>query len=56
MGREIMDEAFHLRQELAKWKNRTLECAQRACEECSEYTQKNCEKCRIKKIREEALE
>ena len=42
-----------LTQEIAKWKNRTLECANRACEECDEYSPKNCDACRITRIKEE---
>ena len=43
-----------LTNDVAKWKNRALEAAQRACDECSEYMARHCEKCRIKKIKEEA--
>ena len=40
-------------QDIAKWKNRALEAAERACFEC-ESLHKDCDKCRMKKIKEEA--
>lgn len=40
-------------QDIAKWKNRALEAAERACFEC-ENLHADCEKCRMKKIKEEA--
>lgn len=42
-----------LTQDLAKWKNRALEAAEKACFEC-ERLDANCEKCRMKKIKEDA--
>ena len=42
--------------DVAKWKNRAVEVAQVACENCEEYVEgrKNCDKCRVMKIKEEA--
>lgn len=42
-----------LYQDLAKWKNRAVEAAERACFEC-ERLDADCEKCRMKKIKEDA--
>ena len=49
---------LQLRQEAAKWKNRALEAAEKACEKCFDNRegQRICEKCRIKRIKEEAGE
>ena len=44
-----------LTQEAAKWKNRALEACEKACFHCEEYmSRKDCRKCRIQQIREEA--
>jgi len=45
-----------LMKELAKWKGRALEAAQRACENCEEYRggMVKCKGCRMKQILEEA--
>lgn len=45
-----------LMKELAKWKGRALEAAQRACENCEEYREGmvKCKDCRMKQILEEA--
>ena len=45
-----------LTQDVAKWKNRAVEVAQVACENCEEYAEghKNCGACRVLKIKEEA--
>lgn len=50
-----------MRNDLAKWRNRTLEAAFECCEKCdtisiSKGTEKtrNCDECRIMRIREEA--
>ena len=45
-----------LTQDIAKWKNRALEAASKACDECREYTPRCCNCCRIKQIKEEAEE
>ena len=47
-----------LMNEVAKWKNRALEAALRACDECDECDEMmtTCDKCRIKIIKESALE
>ena len=42
-----------LKQDVAKWKNRAVEAADRACMEC-EALHQDCEKCRMQKIKEEA--
>lgn len=49
-----MDE---LMKELAKWKTRALEAAQKACENCEEYREgmTHCKGCRMKQILEEAV-
>ncbi len=44
-----------LTQDVAKWKNRAVEAANKACWEC-EQQPKLCEKCRIKQIKEEATQ
>ena len=55
---DIMDERDlriqRLTQDVAKWKGRALEAAARACDECSEYMGRNCDQCRIKRIKEDA--
>lgn len=46
-----------LTQDVAKWKNRAMEAAERACSECEEYMSREkegCKKCRMTKIKEEA--
>lgn len=45
-----------LTQELGMWKNRAVEAAQVACDNCEEYQEdrKKCGNCRIKRIKEEA--
>ena len=47
---------LQLRQEAAKWKNRALEAAEKACDNCEKYQEgrKKCGNCRINKIWEEA--
>lgn len=40
-------------QEIAKWKGRAIEAANQACFEC-ERLDKDCKKCRMLKIKEEA--
>ena len=46
-----------LTKEVAKWRNRTAEAIERACDECDEYlSRKNtrlCAGCRIEQIRSE---
>ena len=42
-----------LTQDVARWKSRALEAANEACFEC-ERLDKDCDKCRMKKIKEEA--
>lgn len=42
-----------LTQDLARWKNRAVEAAEQACFEC-ERLDKDCSKCRMQKIKEEA--
>ena len=42
-----------LTQDVAKWKNRAVEAADRACLEC-EALHADCKKCRMTKIKEEA--
>lgn len=42
-----------LYRDLAKWKNRAVEAAEQACFEC-ERLDKDCDKCRMKKIKEDA--
>ena len=44
-----------LKQDLARWKGRALEAANKACRECDQMPV-YCEKCRIRKIKEEAGE
>lgn len=44
-----------LTKDLAKWKNRAIEAANKACRECDQMPV-DCEKCRIRKIKEEAAE
>lgn len=50
-----MDEKM-LVQELAKWKNRAIEAARMACDNCEEYREGKtpCKGCRMKQILEEA--
>ena len=45
-----------LTKDVAKWKNRAIEAAEKACDNCEEYQEgrKNCGKCRVNKIWEEA--
>ena len=46
-----------LTQDAARWRNRAIEAAQRACDECEEYVQRRegvCRKCRMREILEEA--
>ena len=45
-----------LTQDTARWKNRAVEACHKACDNCAEYVegQKNCNGCRILKIKEEA--
>ena len=43
----------YLTQEVAKWKNRAVEAAEKACFEC-EHLSADCSKCRMTKIKEEA--
>lgn len=45
-----------LRDEAAKWKNRTLECAYEACNMCKAIIDKErpCETCRIQRVIDEA--
>lgn len=46
-----------LTQEVARWKNRAMEACEKACFNCEEYwSRKHCDKCRVKKIKEEAGE
>lgn len=46
-----------LLKEAAKWKSRVLEVAEKACFECEEYqSPRDCEKCRVMKIKREASE
>jgi len=42
-----------LTQDVARWKNRAVEAAERACMEC-ERLDADCGKCRMQKIKEEA--
>ena len=42
-----------LMQDLARWKGRALEAAEKACFEC-ERLDMDCDKCRMKKIKEDA--
>lgn len=42
-----------LAQDVAKWKNRAVEAAEKACFEC-EHLAADCSKCRMTKIKEEA--
>lgn len=42
-----------LNRDLAKWKNRAVEAAEKACFEC-EHLSADCSKCRMTKIKEEA--
>jgi len=42
-----------LTRDVAKWKNRAVEAAEKACFEC-ERLDKDCDTCRMKKIKEEA--
>lgn len=42
-----------LLQDIARWKNRAVEAAERACVEC-ERLDADCSKCRMMKIKEEA--
>ena len=46
-----------LTQDVARWKNRAVELADVACQNCEEYmeAQRHCEKCRVRKIKEEAM-
>lgn len=49
-----------MRQDLGKWKNRTLEAACECCDRCEmifnhSTEEKPCEDCRIRKIKEEAV-
>ena len=45
-----------LTREAARWRNRALEACEAACFHCEEYVndKKNCDKCRVKRIREAA--
>ena len=45
----------NLMREVAKWKGRALEAAQKACDECEQVTS-TCDKCRIRIIKESAQE
>lgn len=57
---DMRDKTIHdLKQDVAKWKNRTLEAAYTACDKCEPAyilsgEEAPCERCRIKRIREEA--
>lgn len=44
----------HLTQEVAKWKNRAVEAAEKACFEC-ERLDRECATCRMAKIKAEAI-
>ena len=44
-------EIIKLRQDLAKWMNRALECGYEACSRCEN---RKCENCRVQKIMQEA--
>jgi len=46
---QVIQDLVH---EVARWKNRALEAAERACDECERG---ECGNCRIKKIKEEAV-
>lgn len=46
-----------MRKEIGKWKNRALDAAEHACFNCEEYVPHDdtrCQKCRIRRIKEEA--
>lgn len=45
-----------LTREATRWRNRALEACEAACFHCEEYVndKKNCDKCRVKRIREDA--
>ena len=46
-----------LQKEVARWKNRALEAADKACFYCEEYIERKpevCQKCRMTRIKEES--
>ena len=49
-----LDRIQQLIRDVAKWKNRAVEAAERACAECEVMHRDQCRKCRIKQIKEEA--
>jgi len=51
-----MEERDRLVKEIIRWKNFALEACEKACWHCEEYLSKHdCSKCRITKIRREAI-
>ena len=55
MGEKSEKLIAQLTKDVAKWKSRALEAANKACREC-EQVPVNCDKCRIHKIKEQATE
>lgn len=53
---ELRFEAQRLRQELAKWRGRSIEVCEVACQLCRSADPDLCRHCRIEKIRREATE